>query len=115
MENLIGEEENKFDLLLVGDHDFDLFKQVRFNPHHEVWITPESLNNPDHSIETSHEMDQSTQLHEDTYFGRVQYNSAFNGKYYRKNFFSIGLTSCVIVYIGYLYKALHKPLSLKKD
>ena len=57
MENLIGDEENKFDLLLVGDHDFDLFKQVRFNPHHEVWITPESLNNPDHSIETSHEME----------------------------------------------------------
>ena len=42
---MIGEEDDKFDLLLVGDHDFDLFKQVRFNPHHEIWITPETLNN----------------------------------------------------------------------
>ena len=53
---MIGEEDDKFDLLLVGDHDFDLFKQVRFNPHHEIWITPETLNNTIHSLDTN-EMD----------------------------------------------------------
>ena len=38
---LIGNADDSFEVLLASDHDFDLFKHMRFSPSHEIWVKPE--------------------------------------------------------------------------
>ena len=42
------------------------------------------------------------------YRGKVLYNTAYNWRHFRSNMVSIGITTCTIVYIGFLHNALRK-------
>ena len=80
--------ENDFEVVLCSDHDFSLFKDVRFKSNHEIQI--------------------------DTVSGFVTLNTGENMRYVRRNLASIGIFFTTFAYVSYLYRELKVDKSLKK-
>ena len=72
--------ESDFEVVLCSDHDFNLFKDVRFKSNHEIQI--------------------------DTVSGFVTFNTGENVRYVRKNLASVGLFLTTFAYVSYLYREL---------
>ena len=76
-QRLEANDGKMLDVVLCSDHDFQLFKEVRFKPQHEMHV------------------DVATNL--------VVYNSAQNWRYWTLNIVSVGLFTATLVYAGHLY------------
>ena len=79
---------NDFEVVLCSDHDFNLFKDVRFKSNHEIQI--------------------------DTVSGFVTFNTGENMRYMRRNLTSIGIFLTAFAYVSYLYRELQVDKTLKK-
>ena len=54
-----------------------------------------------------HALEESTDI--EFYRGKIEYNSSYNWRHIRKNMVSLSVTTCMLVYIGFLYESLKRP------
>jgi len=115
--------DDSFEVLLTSDHDFDLFKHMRFLPSQQIWIEPQIEDKEEavrRLLPKEAQIEQSLLLESESvefHRGEVKYNSAYNWRYFRQNIVAIGMTACTIVYVSSLYSALKnsKKTSVKKS
>ena len=81
--------DDSFEVLLTSDHDFDLFKHMRFLASQQIWIEPQ-VEEKEQAVRRllpkEVQIDQSLLLESESvefYRGEVVYNSAYNWRYFR--------------------------------
>ena len=86
--------DGSFEMILCSDHDFKLFKDLRFKPWHEIWVSTTTRGEGGGGADDEN--------------ATISYNSGQNLRHRASNLLSLGLFLSTFAYVTYVYQSFSK-------